>query len=571
MLLDDKDAGVRAEALFAAGQLAWKAEFSDGREKEILTALTPRLKDEEAAVRAAAVEAVGKLGMAEAPGLMAPSLKDPAAPVRAEAAIGLFRWRLAMVLRGAKRDDLPALPVDVVASLCALGVDGDALVRRNVAYYFYRVKDVRGLEAMLKLAGDEHLETRIYATGALGRQGDAKAVDALVKATGDAEYLVRLAALQSLQMLKEGSKAPAKLASDPSYHVRAAYVASADDKTLEKMAKDGSVAVRCEVLKKRHDEPSIRTAMKDGNWLLREAAAEACGSLEKGVEAAVAPALEDPDERVVAKAVEVIAAVQTKSAWETLGKALGSESLLVRATAVESLAKRKEEGVFAVGWSAYESCGDRKWVEVREGIVDLFASKPGPEAERRLRMLARDPAPSVAAKARKALKEQGAGDLPPARAIDPVVNPHAGLVFETNPIVILETNRGVMEIECFAGEAPVHVANFVGLVKAKVYDGLQWHRVVPSFVIQGGDPNGTGMGDSGWSLRAEINRTRYERGTLGMPRSDGFDTGGCQLFFTHLPTPHLDGQYTVFGRIVKGLEVMDAIERGDVIVSATVR
>jgi peptidyl-prolyl cis-trans isomerase B (cyclophilin B) len=117
----------------------------------------------------------------------------------------------------------------------------------------------------------------------------------------------------------------------------------------------------------------------------------------------------------------------------------------------------------------------------------------------------------------------------------------------------------------------VHVANFVGLVRQGFYDGLTWHRVVPNFVIQGGDPTGTGAGDAGWSMRAEISGQHYARGTLGMPRSADWDTGGCQIFITHVPTPQLDTHYTIFGRVSEGLDVIDAIERGDRIVKATVR
>jgi peptidyl-prolyl cis-trans isomerase B (cyclophilin B) len=137
-------------------------------------------------------------------------------------------------------------------------------------------------------------------------------------------------------------------------------------------------------------------------------------------------------------------------------------------------------------------------------------------------------------------------------------------------VIVLETSKGTLRVEAFAEDAPVHVASLVGLVRKGFYDGLLWHRVVSNFVIQGGDPLGTGWGDAGWSLRAEVNRRRFERGFLGMARAQGFDTGSCQLFFTLVPTPHLDGQYTVFGRIVEGEDVLDRIERGDRIVKAAV-
>jgi cyclophilin family peptidyl-prolyl cis-trans isomerase len=142
-------------------------------------------------------------------------------------------------------------------------------------------------------------------------------------------------------------------------------------------------------------------------------------------------------------------------------------------------------------------------------------------------------------------------------------SPFRDLRFERNPVAVIETDRGVIEIELFAKDAPIHVANFVGHARKGFYDGLTWHRVVPNFVIQGGDPDNSGWGDAGFSVRAEVNHRRYVRGTLGMPRSAGFDTGGVQIFLTHIPTPHLDGQYTVFGQVRSGLQVIDRIELGD--------
>jgi cyclophilin family peptidyl-prolyl cis-trans isomerase len=106
------------------------------------------------------------------------------------------------------------------------------------------------------------------------------------------------------------------------------------------------------------------------------------------------------------------------------------------------------------------------------------------------------------------------------------------------------------------------VSNFVRLVREGFYDGLPWHRVVPNFVIQGGDPLGSGWGGPGYALPDEINRRRFLRGTVGMPKA-GKDTGGCQIFITHAPTPHLDGNYTVFGQVTSGLDVVDQIEVGD--------
>jgi cyclophilin family peptidyl-prolyl cis-trans isomerase/HEAT repeat protein len=133
------------------------------------------------------------------------------------------------------------------------------------------------------------------------------------------------------------------------------------------------------------------------------------------------------------------------------------------------------------------------------------------------------------------------------------------------PRAVIETSRGRMELELFADDAPLTVRSFLQLAERGFFDGQEWPRVVPNFVIQGGDPRGDTSGGPGYSIRDEINRHVYLRGTLGMALS-GPDTGGSQWFVTHSPQPHLDGTYTVFGRVVRGMEVADDILPGDRII-----
>jgi cyclophilin family peptidyl-prolyl cis-trans isomerase len=128
--------------------------------------------------------------------------------------------------------------------------------------------------------------------------------------------------------------------------------------------------------------------------------------------------------------------------------------------------------------------------------------------------------------------------------------------------VNLITERGTITIELFASDAPLTVDNFLGLARAGYYDGVRFHRVVPNFVAQDGDPRGDGNGGPGYTIRDELNRRRYRRGAVGMALS-GPDTGGSQYFIALSPQPHLDGHYTVFGRVVGGFDVMDAIVRDD--------
>ncbi len=131
-----------------------------------------------------------------------------------------------------------------------------------------------------------------------------------------------------------------------------------------------------------------------------------------------------------------------------------------------------------------------------------------------------------------------------------------------NPRVKIETDRGEIVIELFPADAPLTVQAFLEYIELRSLDAGRWHRVVPNFVLQDGDPRGDGWGGPDYVLRDEINRRRYNRGTVGMALS-GPDTGGSQFFIAHSAQPHLNGTYPVFGRVEVGYNVMDRITRGD--------
>ena len=135
---------------------------------------------------------------------------------------------------------------------------------------------------------------------------------------------------------------------------------------------------------------------------------------------------------------------------------------------------------------------------------------------------------------------------------------------------VLTTEKGAFTIDFAPEDAPLTVDNFIKLARAGYFNGLAVHRVVPNFVMQDGDPRGDGNGGPGWEIRCEINLLSYERGAVGMALS-GKDTGGSQWFVTHSPQPHLDGGYTVFGRVAEtDMKVVDAIVRGDKILSVKI-
>ena len=129
---------------------------------------------------------------------------------------------------------------------------------------------------------------------------------------------------------------------------------------------------------------------------------------------------------------------------------------------------------------------------------------------------------------------------------------------------VITTTKGRIVIELFVNESPGSVENFFSLASSHYYDGIVFHRVVPNFVIQGGCPRGDGFGGEDYSIRSELGPLRYKEGSVGMA-SAGKDTEGVQWFITHSPTPHLDGSYSIFGQVTEGMDIVNAIEVGDVI------
>lgn len=138
-------------------------------------------------------------------------------------------------------------------------------------------------------------------------------------------------------------------------------------------------------------------------------------------------------------------------------------------------------------------------------------------------------------------------------------------------LVNMETNKGTIEIELYPEHAPMTVNNFVFLTKEGYYDGVAFHRVIDDFVIQGGDPTGTGRGGPGYKFRDETydNPLKHGTGYLSMANA-GPNTNGSQFFITHSPQPHLDGKHTVFGKVVNGMDIVNAIRPGDVMENVTV-
>jgi peptidyl-prolyl cis-trans isomerase B (cyclophilin B) len=138
-------------------------------------------------------------------------------------------------------------------------------------------------------------------------------------------------------------------------------------------------------------------------------------------------------------------------------------------------------------------------------------------------------------------------------------------------VATIDTEKGTIELELYPEYAPKTVNNFVFLSKEGFYDGVIFHRVISNFVIQGGDPNGTGMGGPGYKFEDETegNPLTHETGVISMANA-GPNTNGSQFFITHSPQPHLNGKHTVFGKVIKGQDVVNAIRQGDAMTKVTI-
>jgi len=578
-VLTDPDAEVRRAAWFALGQLG----LARGIElpPSAVAAALDALDSSSPETVALAAEALGKLADPSATERLVALLEHADPAVRVEAAHALLRLRFVPTWRG-DVDEPPPLPATAVEALAGALTDEDARVREAAAHALSRYGEPAAAAALAAVADDPDPWVRLFAVRGVGRADARDQAQPITWGFDDPDLHVRAETVSSMAALGEAARVPPALDADPSFHVRAAVAAAmaglADEASLarlRRLAGDASPTVRGAAVRALAERlgagyaDELASWLGDERWTIRVAVVGAAGTVGEPALGIVLRAAEDADPRVRTAALGALAAFQDREEVQgRIDAALAADDLGERASAVEIIADSDRPDRVERLAEAYDRSSGVAWVELRESIVDAAADIPG-AVDLLRRAATDDPASSVRAGARRALRAAG-HDVP---------EPNAGVgdslvtrreAFGEDPVVVLETPKGTIEIRTFADDAPVHVSNFVKLVREGFYDGLIWHRVVPNFVIQGGDPLGSGWGGPGYAIPDEINRRRFERGTLGMPKA-GKDTGGCQLFITHVPTPHLDGNYTVFGQVTSGLEVVDRLEVGDTIDRAYLR
>jgi peptidylprolyl isomerase len=248
---------------------------------------------------------------------------------------------------------------------------------------------------------------------------------------------------------------------------------------------------------------------------------------------------------------------------------LALDDLAVSATAAETLADslfRDREVVTAL-LATLGRLHLPNDIEAMQSVASALGKMGDTRALAPLQSLQRLPDRSVALAATEALRTLTGGDValppPPARPLLTSFD-FAYLVGLPDTVHLsIETIRGTMQVDLYPLLAPFTVMNFLKLASERgFFRGRTFHRVVPNFVVQGGDPRGDGWGGPGYTIRSEFSPAGFEEGSVGMA-SAGKDTEGSQFFITQSPQPHLDGRYTVFGKLVAGTEVLDAIQIGD--------
>ena len=567
------------------------------------------------------IDSISKVAYTKAPEILNQFLSHSSALIREHAIFGFFRYR--QVLKSIGREsEIKELSESEFKLFEQLSTDQNSGIRRAVSYFFSRFSQKNSEALLLKLAQDTNDETKVFSLGALTKLKSQTVKPIAYNLLKEKSSIVKVAALNAIAGFSTELLEKDFLFNDPSFHVRNAFfqnLSNFDEKdvgtffpeasevrtrlknlVLKCISDDESfnVKITCKKLlikisKAEEQSKIVKEMGEHENWLVREAAISVSDKLELNErEAFLIVKLKDQSLNVRSAGLEALGKIETQSAFEQIlkfGTAAESKeqirdlkkmSVAELSAKITALKERKEPEAIDEIFKLYELIKTPKWVEVRDEIVDHFLKLNTEKSKSFLGKIANDPDASVRTKISLALRanteassetkteaktETKAESKTETKTEATPTGPYYKNFISKKIRARLSTNRGKFEFELFPDSAPYHVSNFVAYAKKGFYNGLSWHRVVSNFVIQGGDPEGTGYGSDGYTVKAEFNSREFKKGALGMPRAQGHDTGGCQLFFSLLSTPHLESQYTVFGQIDKGLDVIEKIERGDII------
>lgn len=563
-LTDDPDASVRTAAAFALG------EIGDAAGTDALFKLASAA---DVRVAAEAVEALAKMNATVPLARYAELTRANVEGVRGVAVRFLFRFNS-----------------DEASALAATALEADsAAIRQEGAYALSRRAYAPARTRLELLASDPSTIVRAYAVAALGRIAAKESMDTLMRAAADIHPWVRTNAMVAIARVaaKDASvldidNVPRVVAAteDPDTGTRASsidtlgYYATKHDlarKRLLEIASNGSrwereLAVGA-IAKHFGDSNPALVPAELTSWQ-KVRVLEAAAALPKNGAMLRSRFAGDPD---VLVRMNVIGSIPDDAVDAEIGMiraALEHDDAIVRSSAIDRLAISKTETLEKKRetFEAMErrSRGDREndaRLAAIRGLADLdYAGR-----EPFLRSLLTDADPVVRRVAADLIVEKLDMPRPQYTPLAVRETDYAAVAqwARTPHTASIHLTRGVIEVSLLAQDAPMTAWNFARLAREKYFDNSTFMRVVPNFVIQGGDPRNDQSGGPGYAIRDEINRQKYTRGAMGMALS-GPDTGGSQFFITHSPQPHLDGGYTVFGRVASGMSgVVDQTERGD--------
>jgi cyclophilin family peptidyl-prolyl cis-trans isomerase/HEAT repeat protein len=475
--------------------------------------------------------------------------------------------------------------------------------RWRALYSLARLRSAQGAASLIRALADQDVQTRTVAargiTKALldsARIDPRTAIDGLRPLLEDPDPHIRVNALRALASFRDSGLANvvAPLAADRDIGVAvqaettlgvvrgvAALQALRGRLTSSVFAIKRQALIALAQADSAAGVTAAASLTGDADWRWRSVAAEAFGAARARdrLEAQLA----DPDGRVVAQALQALQRIVPATDTSLLIRAralLAHADPAVRSVAADLLGRHPSVDDVDPLVAAFTRAEGDPFNDARLSAVSALGAIAAGSSSGRLRVATRFV--SVVRRPDDYLVRRLAADtLPDTRdawgAVLPIATGRTIADYRdvarrwlwpalagTNPRIFLETDRGTLEIELLPAEAPLTVAAFLGLIERRFFDGTRWHRVVPNFVVQDGDPRGDGWGGpgAGFVLRDEINPVRYETGRVGMALS-GPDTGGSQYFITHSAQPHLDGIYTIFGRVVSGVAVLNAIGQGD--------
>lgn len=613
-LLDDGEARIRRRAALAVGRVG----LADGVPPLVRLLQT----DADVEVRQMAAFALGLIGDASAVDPLRLAVADPVPLVagRAAEALGLLNDAASAPIIGkmvasyaaaaaAVAPDEVRPEVNPQADAFRLGVyalgrlknfealaasvltpDGQPRLQWwPVAYALQRIEDKRALPALLTLARSESAYTRTFAVKGLGGLRDPAAMPVLLPLieASHATSGVTIEAIRAVGRIRDARAEPVltkllytrglnpMVRSEVLLALGESEAAVSMDAFVDFMG-DPLPTVRLAALQgfAKRDDDSFLAVLSgldpDQHWGVRAGLATLLGSKEaERALPRLSPMLADADARVIPSVLTAMTKLKAPNFAKVLIDHLAKDDVGVRAAAASNIGELKPEGGVDALIAAYKRGEADLVIDTRAAALEALAKYGATAAVPTLRAALGDKDWAVRVKAAELLKTldptiETARAMRPAPSANAVNYQDASLTNPAvSPHVYIETEKGTIEIELDVLDAPLTARNFITLARKGYFDGLSFHRVVPNFVIQGGDPRGDGEGGPGYTIRDELNQEPYLRGTVGMALA-WRDTGGSQFFITHSPQPHLDARYTVFGRVVAGMEVVDSINQWDV-------